>query len=458
MSRMKQILPISVFSLTVKSLVCIVVGGFNLVAMAADDAPAKEKKPNWASPLKAPKTSSAPKAPAQSVGLLETTDPFATAPPQKTETTKKQPLQKPLPIQANKTRNGATSNPLTTPLKTSPAAGTVKPSPLSLLAEPLPLSRLGQIDFQKPSTPPVRRDPFLKPASGTVLEEGGNSEFAAPQTAPTVQPNSLPFPSDPAPRTTPPESSIFSSTPIDAKPQPAPLLKAQPSTLFSPSPTQELSRPAPLAPSASLQIPQQQVPSPPAPAFQQPQNTFAPVQQQATYNPSTAEPKLLAASSQKTVQEEVHEVQPGENYWTISRQHFGTARYFAALAEYNKHRIPRPDRMKPGMFVLVPDTKILDQRYPKMAGIVDSKPSPESLLPSGFFIGPNGQPLFRIGKGDTLTDIAEKHLGRTARWTQVVGMNRDLLKDGNNLKIGMVLRLPHDASQVALAPSTGVLR
>jgi len=86
------------------------------------------------------------------------------------------------------------------------------------------------------------------------------------------------------------------------------------------------------------------------------------------------------------------------------------------------------------------------------------RPSPESLLPSGFFIGPNGQPLFRIGKGDTLTDIAEKHLGRTARWTQVVGMNRNLLKDGNTLKIGMVLQLPHDASQVALAPAGSVLR
>lgn len=159
--------------------------------------------------------------------------------------------------------------------------------------------------------------------------------------------------------------------------------------------------------------------------------------------------------------EQVHEVQPGENYWTISRQHYGAGRYFSALAEYNRHRIPHPERMKPGMIVLIPDARVLYDRYPSLTngppeGVSDPDASDRNRF--GFFIDENGQPMYRVDQGDTLGEIAQKHLGRSSRWVQIHGMNRDQLPDAGTLKIGMVLRLPRDASQVVLAPDDVTVR
>jgi nucleoid-associated protein YgaU len=157
----------------------------------------------------------------------------------------------------------------------------------------------------------------------------------------------------------------------------------------------------------------------------------------------------------------IHEVQPGDNYWTISREHYGAARYFAALAEYNKHRIPRPERMKPGMKVLIPDANLLYERYPKLTGGPPDGHSDAGSADAtryGFFVDENGQPMYRVGKGDTLGEIAQKHLGRSSRWVQIHGMNKDQLPDPGTLKIGIVLRLPQDASQVALASDDATVR
>jgi nucleoid-associated protein YgaU len=73
-------------------------------------------------------------------------------------------------------------------------------------------------------------------------------------------------------------------------------------------------------------------------------------------------------------------------------------------------------------------------------------------------IDEDGQPMYRVDKGDTLGEIAQKYLGRSSRWVQIHGMNRDRLPDAGTLKIGTVLRLPRDASQVARAPEETVVR
>ena len=56
-------------------------------------------------------------------------------------------------------------------------------------------------------------------------------------------------------------------------------------------------------------------------------------------------------------------VQPQDNFWTISRKKYGNARYFQALAELNRSRIPDPSRMRPGMKVSTPPVEVLEERY-----------------------------------------------------------------------------------------------
>jgi nucleoid-associated protein YgaU len=160
-----------------------------------------------------------------------------------------------------------------------------------------------------------------------------------------------------------------------------------------------------------------------------------------------------------------YEVQPNDNFWSISRKIYGAGRYYKALAAHNQQTIPDPKMMRPGVVIATPDAAFLEQRYgdliPKAAPS-DSVTSvsttqsrkPVESGPSGYFVSANGAPMYRVAENDTLTGIAKTHLGRTSRWVQILEMNRNVLRDGNELKIGMVLRLPADASRVQVVGSS----
>ena len=140
-----------------------------------------------------------------------------------------------------------------------------------------------------------------------------------------------------------------------------------------------------------------------------------------------------------------HSIQSGDSYWTISRQYYGTARYFQALSLFNRTRILDPRRMRPGMKVAVPSRELLESRYaallPKLAAAAGATRT------VGFQIDANGHPVYTVGADDTLTGIARTHLGRTSRWIQIYRMNRDQLPGPHKLKPGTVLRLPADAAR-----------
>jgi nucleoid-associated protein YgaU len=153
---------------------------------------------------------------------------------------------------------------------------------------------------------------------------------------------------------------------------------------------------------------------------------------------------------------ETYVVQPQDNFWTISRKKYGTARYFRALAELNKAHVPDPTRMRPGVKVSTPPAEILETRFaqflPQGTAVEvasGERPSGKSG-PAGFFTSADGKPMYRTGEKDTLSDIAAKHLGRASRWIQIYEMNRDMLATPNQLKIGTELALPGDASNVAV--------
>lgn len=150
-------------------------------------------------------------------------------------------------------------------------------------------------------------------------------------------------------------------------------------------------------------------------------------------------------------------VQSGDSYWKISQKVYGTARYYRVLAEYNSKAIPDPAKMRPGMIVQTPDESIL--RRMLLANSSASAGSPAATRPvgsppvtpsQGVFFDEKNQPRYRVGKSDTLTTIAADHLGRWARWRQIYEMNRDQLDNPNKLQIGMILKLPADATRTAM--------
>ncbi len=163
------------------------------------------------------------------------------------------------------------------------------------------------------------------------------------------------------------------------------------------------------------------------------------------------------SSTKKTITGNRHVVQAGENFWSISQKKYGTGKYFQALAIHNHQHIPDPSKMKPGIEVLLPSAEELERRY--AAHIQQGQNGPKepaaaagsASTPGEFLVGNDGRPLYRVGTGDTLSGIAQRYLGRARRWEQLLEMNRDVLKDGNSLKVGAMLRLPNDAAQLKLS-------
>lgn len=149
----------------------------------------------------------------------------------------------------------------------------------------------------------------------------------------------------------------------------------------------------------------------------------------------------------------VHIVGKGESFWTIAKKHYRMGRYSAALAEYNKNRIPKPDRIAPGMNVIVPPVATLEKKFGHMiSGYVSPEAEAAAVAAKpGFYVDRDGQPFYRVGEGDTLSDIARNHLGRSSRWIQIVGLNKERLPNPDAMKPGMVLRLPNDASEMIKA-------
>lgn len=175
-------------------------------------------------------------------------------------------------------------------------------------------------------------------------------------------------------------------------------------------------------------------------------------------------------------------VAPSDNFWVISRKRYGSGRYFAALAKHNQERIPDPQRLRAGMHVSTPPVSVLEELYPELidkSGAVSSatvpamrepatgrptfeKPttarkaimgeSAPATAPAGYFYSKSGAPMYRIGADDTLSSIAQRHLGKASRWTEIYEQNPEVLKNPENLSPGTVIRLPPDAAQIGLAP------
>ena len=162
---------------------------------------------------------------------------------------------------------------------------------------------------------------------------------------------------------------------------------------------------------------------------------------------SNSQSRIQQASDAVSELCDICEARQDDNYWKISKRMYGTARYFSALALFNKQRIPDPRMIRPGMKILIPEAKLLEKKYPELfRGYVRAPKKP-----TGFFLMADGTPAYRVGERETLSEISQKHLGRASRWIQIWRLNQTVLSDPNKVKPGTVLALPDDATNLGVA-------
>jgi nucleoid-associated protein YgaU len=181
------------------------------------------------------------------------------------------------------------------------------------------------------------------------------------------------------------------------------------------------------------------------------------------------EPMVKKSSKHPLLRDGEYLVEEGDNFCVISKKLYGSEKYYLALAEHNRSRVADPCRMRPGLIIAAPAKGVLEQQHsaliPKPKAAVEAKEEKShatkkvsAALPSGFYLDEQGAPWYRVGKGDTLSEIAQAHLGRASRASQIASRNQDRLPDPNNLRPGQELRLPNDASQVRLVETEKVRR
>ncbi len=363
--------------------------------------------------------------------------PFGSQPiPQTPMETNVNPASEPIQIASSNPKAGSPFDPF--PAEPTPAEPTPVPNVQAPPMESIPLEPI-----------PVEAIPFASNSQEFPQAQAEVSASPTPVPIPEPSLNAVPVetPSTPFPHELP-GNSLAQVSPADSNPFPMPTpVESNPFPMPTPAPT-PAATPTPVESNPFPMPTPTPTPTPAATPMPTP-TTFPHGEPERVANTPTPVSNVPSAN-QLDAQPKVYVVQPGDNYWTISKHQYGTVRYFSALALYNQKRIPDPKKMRPGMKVLAPSRETLERQYPELFPQFGAGANPKQ--PSGFFVDPSGKPMYRVGRDDTLGGISQRHLGRFSRWVEIYQINKNRLKNPNALTVGEVLELPANASQVRQLP------
>ncbi|MCA9026142.1 MAG: LysM peptidoglycan-binding domain-containing protein [Planctomycetaceae bacterium] len=355
----------------------------------------------------------------------------------------------------------AQSNPEPDPFGLAPSSDSLEAdSELAEQQEPEPLESM---DLAMPLAPQSNDlDPF---AGGDINEEAPRQTNVEPNpfgdvaglngSSQTQQVDELAFPGDALPAPTQPDVEQTQPDPFIVREEPmrAPSLPALPAA----TPTQETV--------AQRDVGWDLEPVPTIreqePTFQQspPEPTLGALSELPASRPQTT--PFTTSAPESVVGERELTVSKNDSLWSIAQEAYGTARYVPALAQYNQDRVPHPDKLKVGVKLRIPPPEVLETRFPNLfrttnrrdtmiAPVGGQSPNSAAAAQSELFRDRQGRPVCRVGEDDTLSSLAQRYLGRSSRWTEIYGMNGDQLKSPETLKPGMILRLPADATRIAV--------
>ena len=164
---------------------------------------------------------------------------------------------------------------------------------------------------------------------------------------------------------------------------------------------------------------------------------------------TTSRDAVAATNGLRRLPDGTYKVQPNDSYWNISERAFGTGSYFKALAEHNRGKIPRDDRLQAGTTISVPSIAELEKAYPDLCPKPNHRrPALANMAPAGtpglsMVSQTSGRRTYVVAEGDTLFDIAKFELGKQSRWGELYELNREILGDHYDYLVpGTVLTLP----------------
>ena len=145
----------------------------------------------------------------------------------------------------------------------------------------------------------------------------------------------------------------------------------------------------------------------------------------------------------------MYEVLPNDSFWTISKRVYGSGAYFKALAEANRGKAARPDRLSPGLLISTPPVAQLEKDYPDFCPRANHREAVRNRANGAATLAAySSGRTYVVQEGDTLSSIARNELGKVSRWADIYQLNREALgKDYDYLTPGMKLVMPPTESQ-----------
>jgi nucleoid-associated protein YgaU len=181
--------------------------------------------------------------------------------------------------------------------------------------------------------------------------------------------------------------------------------------------------------------------APAAPAAPSPRPT-ATVAAQPSTNVQTT-PRIAARAS-ATPAKVTHTVKRGETLWSIAEHYLGSGRRYPEIVTLN-HRLlqGKPGFLRPGWVLTLP------------AGSSDVADQPDAAA------NDHANSRYTVIKGDTLSEIAQRHLGDARAWPRIFEASRDMtqpdghrLTDPNLIIPGWNLLIPMTAESTPELPTS----
>lgn len=141
-----------------------------------------------------------------------------------------------------------------------------------------------------------------------------------------------------------------------------------------------------------------------------------------------------------------YRVRPGDDLWSVAEQLLGQGSRWRLLADANPALLANPTvDLTPGVRLVVPELPDEPDVAAPETGARRALARPEQRRAAS--------PLTVVVKrGDTLSGLAEEHLGAAAKWPRIFRANKDRIKDPDVIDVGWQLVIP---ARAAAAPEPG---
>lgn len=138
---------------------------------------------------------------------------------------------------------------------------------------------------------------------------------------------------------------------------------------------------------------------------------------------SSAQPSRVPPQPPQPPQRTAYTIKSGDTFVSIAEQWLGDKNKWSLIARENP--TVDPQRLRIGQKIYLPS---------KDAARAAPKPEP---------VVANGEHLYIVQSGDTLSSIAREVFGDAKMWEEIYKQNQDAIgKDAGTLKVGMKLKLP----------------